>query len=54
MEILEMSRHITYVFRCTDPQCRYVERIADVPRKTQIRCGRCGKMSVLIDTEKTD
>jgi len=49
-----MARNIIYTYRCTNGACRYVEKIADVPRQAQIQCGRCGSKSNLIKTEKID
>ena len=49
----EMARHIIYTYRCTNGACRNVDKVADVPRKAQIQCSRCGSKSNLIMTEKT-
>jgi hypothetical protein len=48
-----MARHIVYTYRCVRGDCRYIDKIADVPRKSQIKCSRCGSISRLIKTEKT-
>ena len=47
-----MARHIIYTYRCTRGECRYIEKLADVPRQAQIRCSQCGAISNLINTEK--
>jgi hypothetical protein len=49
-----MAKHIIYTHRCTNGACRQVEISADTPRRSQIRCSKCGSVSNLIKTEKTD
>ena len=49
-----MARHIIYTYRCTRGDCRHIEKLADIPRRSQIRYEKCGVQSNLIRTEKVD